>query len=152
MYVSSGVQVSWSSNAVTVTEGDNVSISLLLDREPGVDLIIAINTTNLNTTGCYYVLIITSCKQPLFCIGYDFAVSPYFVVFASDDIQKDVNISASFDKILEFNETFILYFEIASDAKAIGVVEGFPSVVNVTILNNDSQLLIPKVILLYMLL
>ena len=67
MYVSSGVQVSWSSNAVTVTEGDNVSISLLLDREPGVDLIVIISTIDLNTTGCYYLLIV-SCNQVLLCI------------------------------------------------------------------------------------
>ena len=51
--ISSGVQVSWSSNRVTVTEGDNVSISLLLDREPGVDLMITISSMDLNTTGCY---------------------------------------------------------------------------------------------------
>ena len=40
--------------------------------------------------------------------------------------------------MLEFDETFMLSFEVASNAKAIGVVEGFPSVVNITILNNDS--------------
>ena len=59
-------------------------------------------------------------------------------MFGSDDRRKDINISARSDMMLEFNETFFLYFEIASDAKAVGVVEGFPSVVNVTILNNDS--------------
>ena len=64
MYVSSGVQVRWSSSAVTVTEGDNVSISLLLDREPGEELTIGFNTTDLNTTGCYYILTV-SCKQEL---------------------------------------------------------------------------------------
>ena len=46
-----GLQVRWSSDRVIVTEGDGVSISLLLDREPGVDLAISINTTDLNTTG-----------------------------------------------------------------------------------------------------
>ena len=59
-------------------------------------------------------------------------------MFGSDDTQKDVNISARPDMMLEFNETFILYFEIASDVKAVGVVKGLPSVVSVTILNNDS--------------
>ena len=34
-----------------MTEGDVVSISLLLDRKPGVDLVISVNTTDLNTTG-----------------------------------------------------------------------------------------------------
>ena len=42
--------------------------------------------------------------------------------------------------LLEFNETLMLYFVIGSDAKEIGVIEGFPSVVTVTVLNNDSQL------------
>ena len=60
------------------------------------------------------------------------------VMFGSHERQKDFNISARLDMMLELNETFILYFGITSDAKAIGVVEGFPSVVNVTILNNDS--------------
>ena len=64
MCVSPGVHVRWSSSAVTVTEGDNVSISLLLDREPGVDLIITISTIDLNTTGSYYVLIVC-CDQML---------------------------------------------------------------------------------------
>ena len=63
---------------------------------------------------------------------------PYLVVFGSDDRRKDVNLSTRSDMMLDFNDTFILYFEIASGAKAVGVVEGFPSVVNVTILNNDS--------------
>ena len=45
------LQVRWSSDRVIVTEGDDVSISLLLDWEPGVDLAISINTTDLNTTG-----------------------------------------------------------------------------------------------------
>ena len=139
MYVSSGVQVRWSSSAVTVTEGDNVSISLLLDREPGEELTIGINTTDLNTTGCYYILTV-SCKQVLLYtyVGYDYTISPDSFVFGSDDIRKDVNISARLDMMLEFDETFMLSFEVASDAKAIGVVEGFPSVVNITILNNDS--------------
>ena len=74
----------------------------------------------------------------MLCIGYDYTVSPYLVMFGSNERQKDVNISARLDMMLEMNETFILYFEITSDAKAIGVVEGFPSVINVTILNNDS--------------
>ena len=47
----SGLQVRWSSDRAIVTEGNDVSISLLLDREPGVDLSISINTTDLNTTG-----------------------------------------------------------------------------------------------------
>ena len=47
----SGLQVRWSSDIAMVTEGNDVSISLLLDREPGVDLSISINTTDLNTTG-----------------------------------------------------------------------------------------------------
>ena len=47
----SGLQVRWSSDRAIVTEGDDVSISLLLDREPGVNLAISINTTDLNTTG-----------------------------------------------------------------------------------------------------
>ena len=71
-------------------------------------------------------------------IGYDYRVSPYVVVFGSNERQKDINISARLDMMLELNETFMLYFEITSDAKAIGVVEGSPSVINVTILNNDS--------------
>ena len=40
--------------------------------------------------------------------------------------------------MLEFNETFMLYFDIPTDAKEIGVMEGFPSIVTVTILNKDS--------------
>ena len=60
------------------------------------------------------------------------------VMFGSNERQKDINISARLDMMLELNETFMLYFEITSDAKAIGVVEGSPSVINVTILNNDS--------------
>ena len=47
----SGLQVRWSSDIVVVTEGNDVSISLLLDREPGVDLSISINTSDFNTTG-----------------------------------------------------------------------------------------------------
>ena len=60
------------------------------------------------------------------------------VMFGSNERQKDINISARLDMMLELNEIFMLYFEITSDAKSIGVVEGFPSVVNVAILNNDS--------------
>ena len=47
----SGLQVRWSSDRAIVTEGDDVSISLLLDREPGVDLAISIYATDSNTTG-----------------------------------------------------------------------------------------------------
>ena len=75
----------------------------------------------------------------LLCIEYyDYTVSPYLVVFGSDDMQKVVNISARLDMMLELNETFMLHFEIASDAKQIGVVEGSPSIAIVNILNNDS--------------
>ena len=59
-------------------------------------------------------------------------------MFGSDDIQKHINISAMLDMMLEFNETFMLYFDISTDAKEIGVIEGFPSIVTVTILNKDS--------------
>ena len=38
---------------ITVTEGNDISVSLLLDREPGVELILTINTTDFNTSGCY---------------------------------------------------------------------------------------------------
>ena len=62
------------------------------------------------------------------------------VTFTSDDTQKDINILATLDMLLEFNETLMLYFVIGSDTKELGVIEGFPSVVTVTILNNDSQL------------
>ena len=124
---------------VTVTEGNDISVSLLLDREPGVELILTINTTDFNTSGCYlrYYCNISG-NHELLCIGYDYTVSPYLVVFRSNERQKDIIISARLDMMLEMNETFMLYFEITSDAKAIGVVEGFPSVVSVTILNNDS--------------
>ena len=71
-------------------------------------------------------------------IGYDYTISPSLVMFASDDIQKHINVSARLDMTLEFNETFMLYFDILTAAKEIGVVEGVPSIVTVTILNNDS--------------
>lgn len=73
-------------------------------------------------------------------IGDDYTISPYLVTFASDDIRKDITIFATVDMLLEFNEAFLLYFEIASDVKEIGVIESFPSIVTVTILNNDSEL------------
>ena len=38
---------------ITVTEGNDISVSLLLDREPGVELILTINTTDFSTSGCY---------------------------------------------------------------------------------------------------
>ena len=71
-------------------------------------------------------------------IGDDFTISPYLVTFASDDIKKDITISTTVDMLLEFTETFLLYFEIAFDAKEIGVIESSPSIVTVTVLNNDS--------------
>ena len=73
-------------------------------------------------------------------IGDDYTINPYLVTFASDDTQKDISISARLDMLLEFNETLMLYFVIGSDAEEMGVIEGFPSVVTVTIINNDSQL------------
>ena len=38
---------------VTVTEGNDISVSLLLDREPGMEFILTIITTDFNTSGCY---------------------------------------------------------------------------------------------------
>ena len=61
-----GVQVSWSTDTLVVMEGDNVSINLLLDREPDVNLMIMISTTDLNTRGYYtfcifLLLVVTRC-------------------------------------------------------------------------------------------
>ena len=45
-----GVQIWWSSNTLLVTEGENVTISLLLDREPGIQFTVLINVTDIDTT------------------------------------------------------------------------------------------------------
>ena len=45
---------------------------------------------------------------------------------------------ASIDKLLEFNETFVLNFEIDSDAQRRGIVQSNPSMATITIVNNDS--------------
>ena len=44
-----GVQIWWSSNMVLVTEGENVSISLLLDNEPGIQFTVLISMTDVDT-------------------------------------------------------------------------------------------------------
>lgn len=49
----SGLKIWWSSNTIIVTEGENISLSLSLDREPELQLIVPINIININTTGSY---------------------------------------------------------------------------------------------------
>jgi len=48
-----GITISWSRDTVVVTEGEMISISLLLNREPGVQFNISIFSVNINTTGLY---------------------------------------------------------------------------------------------------
>lgn len=139
MCVLLGVQVRWSSGTVMVTEGDSISISLLLDREAGINFTVSINAIDLNATGNLLRFWFLALIYPgQFAIESDYTFSPSLVMFASNDSRKDVNISAIVDMLLEYNETALLHFEIASDAKEIGVVEGYPSIITVTILNNDS--------------
>jgi len=51
LLLTTGVTVSWSLDTVVVTEGEMISLSLMLDREPGVQFSISIFSTNINTTG-----------------------------------------------------------------------------------------------------
>jgi len=46
-----GASVSWSTDTVLATEGVDVSISLVLNRVPGVPFTVAITSSNINTTG-----------------------------------------------------------------------------------------------------
>jgi len=45
------VEISWFTNAVLLSEGDNVSVSMILDRPPGIIFEASIIATNVNTTG-----------------------------------------------------------------------------------------------------
>jgi len=51
LLLTTGVRVSWSLDTAVVTEGEMISISLMLDREPGVQFNVSIFSTNINTTG-----------------------------------------------------------------------------------------------------
>ena len=51
LLLTTGVTVWWSLDTVVVTEGELISMSLMLDREPGVQFNVSIYATNINTTG-----------------------------------------------------------------------------------------------------
>ena len=55
-------------------------------------------------------------------------------------MMRSINIAATADMLLEYNESFQLSFEPTASAEEIGVITGSPSTTTVTILNNDSQL------------
>jgi len=46
-----GASISWSTDTALVTEGVNMSISLVLNRVPGVPFTVTVNSSNINTTG-----------------------------------------------------------------------------------------------------
>ena len=53
--ISTGVYIGWLFNMATVTEGDNLNLYLVLNREPGIAFTVTVNATNLNTTGkCFF--------------------------------------------------------------------------------------------------
>ena len=73
-------------------------------------------------------------------IGNDYFVSPSVITFNSNEIEKNVNIFATVDALLEYNETFQLSFNIASNISELGVVKRFSSInASITIANNDSK-------------
>ena len=51
LLLTTGVKVWWSLDTAVVTEGEMISISLMLDREPGVQFNVSVYATNINTTG-----------------------------------------------------------------------------------------------------
>ena len=45
------MEIAWFTDAILLSEGDNVSVSLILDRPPGVMFIVSIIVTDIDTTG-----------------------------------------------------------------------------------------------------
>jgi len=45
------VEISWFTNAVLLSEGDNVTVSMILDRPAGIIFTISIITADVDTTG-----------------------------------------------------------------------------------------------------
>ncbi|XP_065911233.1 adhesion G-protein coupled receptor V1-like [Dysidea avara] len=95
-------------------------MSLMLDREPGVQFNVSIYATNINTT------------------GYDYSITPTLVTFGVNEMMQSINIAATADMLLEYNENFQLSFELTASAQEIGVITGSASTTTITILNNDS--------------
>jgi len=114
-----------------------MSISLILNRVPGVPFLVFVNSSNINTTGTYCSVAMVL-QLFLFYAEHDYTIIPSLVKFDSNDTKKEVIIIASTDKLLELNETFEITFEIDSDAQRRGITQSPPSVATITILNNDS--------------
>ena len=73
-------------------------------------------------------------------IENDYFVGPSVITLISNETKKDIDIFATVDALLEYNETFQLSFQIASDVRELGVIERFSSLnASITIINNDSK-------------
>lgn len=45
------MEISWIFDAVSISEGENVSVNMILDRPPGIIFVASVIATDVNATG-----------------------------------------------------------------------------------------------------
>ena len=53
------MEIAWFTDAILLSEGDNVSVSIILDRPPGVMFTVSIIVTDVDTTGIVYIVFLS---------------------------------------------------------------------------------------------
>ena len=133
------VTVSFTQPFYTVNEGNgNFLATLSLSTTPATEVIVLVVANGGTATGKYYIMILTcTMSYTVSGNGTDFFPGQVTATFSAGVATAQITFTIVNDNILEDDETF----DIAIDQSTLpdGVVVVDPSLVTVTIVNDDGE-------------